>query len=85
MNKKTPIPHDCGRVLDINWISATRVNYNCSVCGDLVAWSDIDPEAFDIKVGINIPEIPGAETKPKKVYPKFQDAQYNLFNCEMWK
>ena len=80
MNKKTPIPHDCGRVLDINWISKTRVNYNCSICGELIAWSDINPEDFGLKVGINIPEI-----KPKKVYPKTGENTYNPFNCEMWK
>ena len=83
MNKNTPIPHDCGRVLDIKWISKTRVNYNCSICGDLVAWSDLNPADFNLKVSINIPadDIP----KPKKVYPKFTDAQYNPLNCEMWK
>jgi hypothetical protein len=37
------VPHKCGDILDINWVSKTRVNYNCKVCGQLIAWSDTEP------------------------------------------
>lgn len=79
--KNTPFPHPCGRVLDINWITKTRVNYNCAVCGELMAWSDLNPEDFNLKVNIQI-----QETQPKKkIYPLPEEAEYNPLNCEMWK
>lgn len=84
MRKNTPISHDCGRVLDINWISKTRVNYNCTVCGVLIAWSDIEPEEFNVKIEINLTDIPPAPEKKKKVYPSPQNAQYSPFNLEQW-
>jgi hypothetical protein len=84
--KSDPFPHSCGRVLDINWISATRVNYNCTVCGELIAWSDLEPEKFNLKVEINITDIPEDKKKKKeKIYPAPENAQYNPFNVAQWK
>jgi hypothetical protein len=80
--KSKPLPHDCGRILDINWISNTRVNYNCSLCGELIAWSDIEQRSMKVQIEIDVTDLP---LKRKKVYPKPDEAQYNPLNCEMWK
>lgn len=79
--KNTPLPHDCGRVLDIKWISATRVNYHCSICNELIAWSDVQP---DLSLKINV-SLPAPRISGKKIYPKAGEALYNPLNIEQWK
>jgi hypothetical protein len=64
-----PFDHNC-TIFNFKVLAFNKVECYCVICGRFVLEIEINPEDFGIK--------------PKKVYPKFDQAQYHPVNLAMW-